>query len=197
MFTSRAEYRLFLREDNADLRLREKGYRAGLIGEEEYGHFLKKQEAIEWLTDKVSRYIVNPTGENNDMFRAMGTSPIRQATSLKEILRRPEVSFSNLHWCNGDLSEVDRAVLDQVEIQVKYEGYLRRQQEQIERFKRLEELRIPENMDFESIIGLSTEVREKLSKMRPISIGQASRISGITPAAISILIVNLKKLGCI
>jgi len=197
MFTSRAEYRLFLREDNADLRLREKGYRAGLIGEEEYGHFLKKQEAIEWLTDKVSRYIVNPTGENNDMFRAMGTSPIRQATSLKEILRRPEVSFSNLHWCNGDLSEVDRAVLDQVEIQVKYEGYLRRQQEQIERFKRLEELRIPENMDFESIIGLSTEVKEKLSKMRPISIGQASRISGITPAAISILIVNLKKLGCI
>lgn len=197
MFTSRAEYRLFLREDNADLRLREKGYRVGLIREEEYELFLKKKGAIEGLIDKVSRCIVSPTRENNDKLRAMGTSPIRQAASLKEILRRPEVGFLDLFWCNGDLSEVDRAVRDQVEVQVKYEGYLKRQQEQIERFKRLENVKIPEDMDFASIIGLSTEVREKLSEMRPISIGQASRISGITPAAISILIVNLKKLGCI
>jgi tRNA uridine 5-carboxymethylaminomethyl modification enzyme len=197
MFTSRAEYRLFLREDNADLRLREKGYRVGLVGEEEYGLFLKKKEAIESLTERVSRWIVNPTKENNDRLRAMGTSPVKRATSLREILKRPEVSFLDLFQCYADLSDFDREARDQVEIQIKYEGYLMRQREQIERFKRLEHLRIPEDMDFQSITGLSTEVKEKLYKMRPISIGQASRISGVTPAAISILIVNLKKLGCI
>lgn len=197
MFTSRAEYRLFLREDNADLRLRDKGFRVGLIGEEEYGFFLKKKEAIERLTEKVSRRSVNPTQENNDRLRAMGTSPVKRATSLREILKRPEVSFLDLLQSYGDLSDFDRETRDQVEIQIKYEGYLMRQREQIERFKRLENLRIPEDMDFQSITGLSTEVREKLCKLRPISIGQASRISGVTPAAISILIVNLKKLGCI
>ena len=197
MFTSRAEYRLFLREDNADLRLREKGYRVGLVGEEEYGLFLKKKEAIESLTERVSRRIVNPTEENNDRLRAMGTSPVKRATSLREILKRPEVGFLDLFQCYADLSDFDREARDQVEIQIKYEGYLMRQREQIERFKRLENLRIPDDMDFQSITGLSTEVKEKLGKMRPISIGQASRISGVTPAAISILIVNLKKLGCI
>jgi tRNA uridine 5-carboxymethylaminomethyl modification enzyme len=197
MFTSRAEYRLFLREDNADLRLREKGYRVGLVGEKEYEIFLKKKEAITTLTERVSRRIVNPTKENNDRLRAMGTSPVKRATSLREILKRPEVSFLDLVQCYADLSDFDREARDQVEIQIKYEGYLMRQREQIEKFKRLENLRIPDDMDFQSITGLSTEVREKLCTMRPISIGQASRISGVTPAAISILIVNLKKLGCI
>jgi len=196
MFTSRAEYRLFLREDNADLRLREKGYQVGLVPEEEYEGFLRKKEAVERLTERVSRWTVNPTKANNETLRAMGTSPVRRATSLREILKRPGVSFRDLLQFDADLSGLDRKVGDQVEIQVKYEGYLIRQQEQIERFKRLEHLRIPEDMDFQSIIGLSTEVREKLSQLRPISIGQATRISGITPAAISILIVNLKKLGC-
>jgi tRNA uridine 5-carboxymethylaminomethyl modification enzyme len=200
MFTSRAEYRLFLREDNADLRLREEGYRLGLVQEKEYELFLKKKEAIESLTERVSRCIVNPTKENDDKFRAMGTSPVKRATSLREILKRPEVSFLDLFQCDAELSDFDRETRDQVETQIKYEGYLIRQQEQIERFKRLENLKIPEDMDFQSIIGLSTEVREKLSRMKPIkpiSIGQASRISGVTPAAISILVVNLKKLGCI
>ncbi len=197
MFTSRAEYRLFLREDNADIRLREKGYRVGLVQEEEYELFLKKKETMEGLNERVSRWIANPTKGINDRLRAMGTSPVKQATSLREILKRPELSFSDLIRFDADLSHFDREVRDQVEIQVKYEGYLMRQQEQIERFKRFENLKIPGDMDFHSIIGLSTEVKEKLSKMRPISIGQASRISGITPAAISVLIVNLKKLGCI
>ncbi len=196
MFTSRAEYRLFLREDNADLRLREKGYRVGLVKERDYELFLKKKEAIESLTEKLSRWIVNPNGGNNDRLQTMGTSPVKQVTSLREILKRPEVSFSDLLQFDTDLSDFDREVRDQVEIQFKYEGYLKRQQEQIERFKRLENLKIPEDLDFQSIIGLSTEVKEKLSTLRPISIGQASRISGVTPAAISILIVNLKKLGC-
>jgi tRNA uridine 5-carboxymethylaminomethyl modification enzyme len=197
MFTSRAEYRLYLREDNADLRLREQGYRFGLVQEKEYELFLKKKQSIESLAERVSRWIVNPTKENNDKLRAMGTSPVKQATYLREILKRPEVSFFDLFQCDAGLSDFDQEARDQVEVQIKYEGYLMRQQEQIERFKRLENLKIPEDMDFQSILGLSNEVKEKLCKMRPISIGQASRISGITPAAISILIVNLKKLGCI
>ncbi len=177
--------------------MREKGYRVGLVQEEEYELFLKKKETIESLNERVSRWIANPTKEHNDRLRAMGTSPLKQATSLREILKRPEISFSDLIRFDAELSHFNREARDQVEIQVKYEGYLMRQLEQIERFKRLENLKIPEDMDFQSIIGLSTEVKEKLSKMRPISIGQASRISGITPAAISVLIVNLKKLGCI
>jgi tRNA uridine 5-carboxymethylaminomethyl modification enzyme len=187
MFTSRAEYRLFLREDNADLRLREKGYRVGLVLEGEYELFLKKRKAIESLTKRVSQWIINPTKENNDKLHAMGTSPVRRPTSLQEILKRPGVSFSELLQFDADLSDFDREAREQ--------GYLKRQQEQVERFKKLENLKIPEDVDFQSITGLSAEVREKLSTLRPISIGQASRISGITPAAVSILIVNLKKLG--
>jgi tRNA uridine 5-carboxymethylaminomethyl modification enzyme len=197
MFTSRAEYRLYLREDNADLRLREKGYHVGLVPGEEYEDFLRKKEAIERLRERASQWIVNPTRANNDTLRAMGTPPVKRTTSLGEILKRPGVDFSGLIQFDAELSDFDREVRDQVQTQIKYEGYLKRQQEQIERFKRLEKLRIPEDMDFQSIIGLSTEVKEKLSTLRPISIGQASRISGITPAAISILIVNLKKLGVI
>jgi len=197
MFTSRAEYRLYLREDNADLRLREKGYHVGLVPGEEYEHFLRKKEAIERLRERASQWTVNPTRANNDELRAMGTTPVKRTTTLREILKRPGVDFSALIQFDAELSDFDREVRDQVQIQIKYEGYLKRQQEQIERFKRLEKLRIPEDMDFQSIIGLSTEVKEKLSTLRPISIGQASRISGITPAAISILIVNLKKLGVI
>ena len=197
MFTSRAEYRLYLREDNADLRLREKGYHVGLVPGEEYEHFLRKKEAIERLRERASQWTVNPTRANNDELRAMGTTLVKRTTTLREILKRPGVDFSALIQFDAELSDFDREVRDQVQIQIKYEGYLKRQQEQIERFKRLEKLRIPEDMDFQSIIGLSTEVKEKLSTLRPISIGQASRISGITPAAISILIVNLKKLGVI
>jgi len=197
MFTSRAEYRLYLREDNADLRLREKGYHVGLVPGEEYEDFLRKKEAIERLRERTSQWVVNPTRANNDALRAMGTTPVKRTTSLREILKRPGVDFSALSQFDAELSDFDREVRDQVQIQIKYEGYLKRQQEQIDRFKRLEKLRIPEDMDFQAIIGLSTEVKEKLSTLRPISIGQASRISGITPAAISILIVNLKKLGVI
>ena len=197
MFTSRAEYRLYLREDNADLRLREKGYHVGLVPGEEYEDFLRKKEAIERLRERTSQWVVNPTRANNDALRAMGTTPVKRTTSLREILKRPGVDFSALSQFDAELSDFDREVQDQVQTQIKYEGYLKRQQEQIERFERLEKLRIPEGMDFQSIIGLSTEVKEKLSTLRPISIGQASRISGITPAAISILIVNLKKLGVI
>jgi tRNA uridine 5-carboxymethylaminomethyl modification enzyme len=195
MFTSRAEYRLHLREDNADLRLREKGYKVGLVKEQDYQIFLEKKTAIEIALSKISDRKVNPTKENNEIFYRWGSAPLKKESSLREVLKRPEIHYQNLFAFDQDFQSLPKEVWEQVEIQVKYEGYMMRQMEQIERFKRSEELRFPENFDFGSVIGLSTEVMEKLTKIKPFSLGQASRISGVTPAAISILMVNLKKQG--
>jgi tRNA uridine 5-carboxymethylaminomethyl modification enzyme len=195
MFTSRAEYRLHLREDNADLRLRENGYEVGLLKEEDYQIFLKKKEAIEKTLSRISNVRVNPTKENNEILQQWGSTLLRKDSSLQEILKRPEVHFKNLFTFDRSLESLPETVQEQVEIQVKYDGYIKRQMEQIERFKRLEEVSFPEGFDFSSVIGLSTEVMEKLKKIKPYSLGQASRISGVTPAAISILMVNLKKQG--
>lgn len=195
MFTSRAEYRLHLREDNADLRLREKGYKIGLIREEEYQTFLEKQEAIEKTLRLLSEKRITPIEEINKILRHFGSAPLKKEFSLKEILKRPEIHFEHLFEWEEGLQHLKKEVREQVEIQVKYEGYIKRQLEQIERFKRLEEVNFPEGFDFGSVIGLSTEVMEKLKKIRPYSLGQASRISGVTPAAISILMINLKKQG--
>jgi len=195
MFTSRAEYRLHLREDNADLRLREKGYEVGLVKEEDYRIFLEKKAAIEKTFVKISNAKINPTKENNEILDRWGSTLLKKETSLQELLRRPEIHYPQLSAFDRDLESHSKEVWEQVEIQVKYDGYVRRQMEQIERFKRLEEVNFPEDFDFGSVIGLSTEVMEKLTKIRPISLGQASRISGVTPAAISILMINLKKQG--
>jgi tRNA uridine 5-carboxymethylaminomethyl modification enzyme len=195
MFTSRAEYRLHLREDNADLRLREKGYEVGLVKEEEYRIFLEKKAAVETTFAKISNAKINPTQGNNDILHQWGSTPLKKETSLQELLRRPEIHYQQLSAFDRDLEGPSKEIWEQVEIQVKYDGYVKRQMEQIERFKRLEEVNFPEDFDFRSVIGLSTEVMEKLTKIRPISLGQASRISGITPAAISILMVNLKRQG--
>jgi tRNA uridine 5-carboxymethylaminomethyl modification enzyme len=195
MFTSRAEYRLHLREDNADLRLREKGYEAGLVREEDYRIFLEKKADIEKTLVKISNAKINPTRENNEILSRWGSAPLKKETSLQELLRRPEIHYPQLSLFDRDLESHSKEVWEQVEIQIKYDGYVRRQTEQIERFKRLEEVNFPEGFDFRSVIGLSTEVMEKLTKIRPISLGQASRISGVTPAAISILMINLKKQG--
>jgi tRNA uridine 5-carboxymethylaminomethyl modification enzyme len=195
MFTSRAEYRLHLREDNADLRLREKGYEVGLVREEDYKIFLKKKMAIEKTLSQISNRRVNPTKENNEILQQWGSAPLKKDSSLQEILKRPEVHFKHLFVFDRSLESLPEAVQEQVEIQVKYDGYIKRQMEQIERFKRLEEVSFPEGFDFSSVIGLSTEVMEKLKKIKPYSLGQASRISGVTPAALSILMVNLKKQG--
>ncbi len=195
MFTSRAEYRLHLREDNADLRLREKGYEVGLVKEEDYRIFFEKKVAIEKALSRISEVRINPTKEHNEILHQWGSSPLKKDSSLQEILKRPEVHLKHLFAFDRSLEELPESVQDQVEIQVKYDGYIRRQMEQIERFKRLEEVSFSEDFDFSSVIGLSTEVMEKLKKIRPYSLGQASRISGITPAAISILMVNLKKQG--
>jgi tRNA uridine 5-carboxymethylaminomethyl modification enzyme len=195
MFTSRAEYRLYLREDNADLRLREKGYEVGLVKEEDYKIFLNKKVAIEKTLSQISNLRVNPTKENNEILQQWGSALLKKDSSLQEILKRPEVHFKHLFVFDRSLKSLPESVQEQVEIQVKYDGYIKRQMEQIERFKRLEEVGFPEGFDFSSVIGLSTEVMEKLKKIKPYSLGQASRISGVTPAAISILMVNLKKQG--
>jgi tRNA uridine 5-carboxymethylaminomethyl modification enzyme len=195
MFTSRAEYRLHLREDNADLRLMGTGYRIGLVKEGDYRIFLKKKAAIENTLGKISSFKVHPTKENNEVLRRWGSASLKKESSLQEILKRPETHFEHLFAFDQDLQNLPKEVGDQVEIQVKYDGYIKRQMEQIEHFKRLEEIRFPENYDIRSVTGLSTEVMEKLTRIKPISLGQASRISGITPAAISILMVNLKKQG--
>jgi tRNA uridine 5-carboxymethylaminomethyl modification enzyme len=195
MFTSRAEYRLHLREDNADLRLMEMGYRIGLVKEGDYRIFLKKKTAIENTLAKISSIKVHPTKETNEVLQRWGSASLKKESSLQEILKRPETHFEHLFAFDRHLENLPKEVGDQVEIQVKYDGYIKRQMEQIDHFKRLEEIRFPENYDIRSVTGLSTEVMEKLTRIKPISLGQASRISGITPAAISILMVNLKKQG--
>jgi tRNA uridine 5-carboxymethylaminomethyl modification enzyme len=193
MFTSRAEYRLHLREDNADLRLKEKGYEVGLINKEDYRVFEEKRKNIEKTLFRISSTKINPTRENNETLHRWGNAPLKKESSLQELLKRPEIHYRQLFAFDQGLENLPGGVWEQVEIQVKYEGYIKRQLEQIERFKRLEGVRFPEHFDFRSVIGLSTEVMEKLTKIRPYSLGQASRISGVTPAAISILMVNLKK----
>jgi len=195
MFTSRAEYRLHLREDNADLRLREKGYEIGLVREEDYHIFREKKGAIERTLSSISETKITPTKEYGEILNQWGTSPVKKESSLRELLKRPEIDFGRLFVFDRNLETLPKEVCEQVEIQVKYEGYIHRQMELIERFKRLEEERFPKDFDFGSVIGLSTEVMEKLIRIKPHSLGQASRISGVTPAAISVLMVNLKKQG--
>ena len=195
MFTSRAEYRLHLREDNADLRLREKGYRVGLVKGKDYQPFKEKKLAIEKILARLSNIRINPTKEKNEILQQIGSGALKKDISLQELLKRPEIHFEHLSVFDQDLESVPKEVREQVEIQIKYDGYIKRQTEQIERFQKLEEVNFPSDFDFGSMIGLSIEVMEKLKKIRPYSLGQASRISGITPAAISILMVNLKKQG--
>ena len=197
MFTSRAEYRLHLREDNADLRLREKGYEVGLVNPQDYQSFLKKKAAIQETLSRISTVRVNPTKGNSEILHRWGTATLKKDSCLQEILRRPEIHFKHLFDFDRNLESLPKSIQEQVEIQVKYDGYIKRQMEQIERFKRLEEVAFPEGFDFSSIMGLTTEVMEKLKKIKPHSLGQASRISGVTPAAISILMVNLKRQGCL
>jgi len=196
MFTSRAEYRLHLREDNADLRLLERGVQVGLVREKDYRPFLTKKAAINTALSKISAFKLTPTKENNEIVVSqLRSGPLRKDFSLRDLLKRPEIHFGDLSVFDPQLKEISKEVREQVEIQIKYDGYIKRQMDQIERFQKLEGVNFPKDFDFSSVIGLSTEVMEKLKKIRPYSLGQASRISGVTPAAISILMVNLKKQG--
>ncbi|MDP2682317.1 MAG: tRNA uridine-5-carboxymethylaminomethyl(34) synthesis enzyme MnmG [Deltaproteobacteria bacterium] len=195
MFTSRAEYRLLLREDNADLRLREKGYKIGLINDTAYGIFKAKEAAIEDELKKLEGNRVLPTHDINNMLRILKLDDIKKAATLKELVKRHGVYVKTVYelmqWKN--LPPLD--VMEQVEIMIKYEGYINQQQGQVERFKKMEEIKIPSNISFDDVSGLSKEVMEKLVSIKPESIGQAARVSGITPAAVSMLLIHLKKTG--
>ncbi|MGH7775312.1 MAG: FAD-dependent oxidoreductase, partial [Candidatus Binatia bacterium] len=193
MFTSRAEYRLLLREDNADLRLTEIGYRIGLATEESFLRTQEKQRRIQEVLKKLEDNCVAPTEEINQKLQSIGSAPLRNQIPLAQLLRRPEVSFCHLLSFSRELEEVPSAVALQSEVEIKYSGYVQRQLEGVERSRKMERVRLPEDMDYSAIKGLSREVREKLVRVRPRSLGQASRIAGITPAAISLLSVYLKK----
>jgi len=194
MFTSRAEYRLILREDNADLRLREKGYRIGLVGEGDFKRFLQKKRRVREELERLENTKVLPNPQFNEILIKLGSSPLKKPQTLKEILRRPEITYRELSFIDPpSCAFIGSDISSQVEMEVKYEGYIQRQMEQVDKFKQLENIRIPENFTYESIPGLSREIVQKLSRIRPNSLGQASRISGITPAAISVLMVYLKR----
>jgi tRNA uridine 5-carboxymethylaminomethyl modification enzyme len=181
MFTSRAEYRLVLREDNADLRLTEKGHNLGLVREGDYKRFCEKKKEIELGAKLLKETRITPKDLDD----------VKKPISLEEYLRRPPVGFNDIvKYLGGRNFSTD--VMEQVEIQVKYWGYIKKENERIDRFRKLEEMRIPDEMDFTNIPGLSKEVSEKLKKFKPISIGHAGRISGVTPAALSILMVYIK-----
>jgi len=193
MFTSRAEYRLLLREDNADLRLRELGHEIGLVSDELYEKFEQKRDAIERLLALLSDVRLNPKPEVNRTLEGLGLGQINQPARLTDLLKRPGIELKALANYDGRILSFDREVTEQASILIKYDGYIKRQMEQVERSKHREDTKIPDDFDYQAIPGLSNEVKEKLSRIRPISLGQASRVSGITPAAISIIQVYLKK----
>ncbi|MFO7785659.1 MAG: tRNA uridine-5-carboxymethylaminomethyl(34) synthesis enzyme MnmG [Desulfatiglandales bacterium] len=193
MFTSRAEYRLLLREDNADLRLRDIGHRLGLVSDELYRAFCRKRDAIEGLMGRLEKVVLRPEPGVCDRLQELGSSPIRNPTSLARLLRRSEISFPSLRAFDPDPAEIDPSISEEVEVRVKYQGYIDRQERQVERLARIEEQPIPGSMDYAQVHSLSNEVREKLSLVRPVSLGQASRISGVTPAAIMALQIHIKR----
>ncbi|HVY55350.1 MAG TPA: tRNA uridine-5-carboxymethylaminomethyl(34) synthesis enzyme MnmG, partial [Thermodesulfobacteriota bacterium] len=195
MFTSRAEYRLVLREDNADIRLSEAGYRIGLLGGEAYEKSYRKKKTISEELERLGETKIMPSPAVNAVLSGLGSSPLKKPQSLKEILRRPEISYGDLGLIAGSSCESvpDEDFVAQIEMEVKYEGYIKLQMEQIAKFRKFEELSIPGDFSYDGIPGLSREIVQKLSRVRPGSLGQASRISGITPAAISVLMVYLKK----
>lgn len=195
MMTSRAEYRLLLRQDNADLRLTEKGYEIGLISKERYAKFLDKKQKIETEKKRLEDTIVKPTQEVNTFLKEHGTSELTTGSRLSELLKRAEITYDSLAIIDKNRPELGEQVKEEVEIQVKYNGYIKMQEEQVEKFKKMEKKLLPEDLDYNSIKGISLEARQKLNKHKPNSIGQASRISGVSPADISVLLVFLRTLS--
>jgi tRNA uridine 5-carboxymethylaminomethyl modification enzyme len=193
MFTSRAEYRLILREDNADMRLREKGRQVGLVSDNDFRAFLEKRDAVKHELSRVRTAWVKPSPGVNSVLREKGSNELSSDIALEQLLKRPELSYRDIARIAPPAKAVAPDAAEQVEIQVKYEGYIQRQLDQVARFAGLEERSIPGDLDYDAVIGLGSEVRQKLKQVRPVSLGQASRISGVTPAAISLLVVALEK----
>lgn len=195
MFTSRAEYRLLLREDNADTRLTPLGRAIGVVSDEAYQRTIAKSLLVAEETKRLEATVLYPTADTNARLRAIGTAEIVNPTTLAQLLRRPELTYPAVASLAPSLSDIPADVAAQVEVDVKYAGYVRRQEDAIERLRRMEEAPLPPDLDYESIPGLSREVREKLSRVRPRSLGQAARVPGLTPAALALLSVHLKRTG--
>ena len=194
MMTSRAEYRLLLRQDNADLRLTEIGHDIGLISDERYKMFTEKRDAIMKEIDRLKKTIIKPTAKVNEFLFKNGSSEISAGVRLSELLKRTELTYKLLEEIDDEREELPKDIKDEVEIMVKYEGYIKMQEEQVVNFKKLEKKLLPENINYDDIKGIRIEARQKLNEFRPHSIGQASRISGISPADISVLLVYLEQL---
>ena len=195
MFTSRAEYRLLLREDNADLRLREKGHAVGLVPEELYAGFIAKKELIEAQLERLGKERLTPSAAGEELLQEWDLAGMQNAISYEQLLRRPDFTCEQLSRIDPEIMDLPETIREQLEIQIKYKGYIDRQLEQVERSARLESTGIPLDMDYAAISGLSTEVREKLARFRPDTLGQASRIPGVTPAGITILSIAVKARG--
>ena len=193
MMTSRAEYRLLLRQDNADLRLSDYGWQVGLLSEERYRAFCRKREAIAAEVERLQKKILGCSPELNQFLESQGSAPVKSGVSLYELLKRPEITYESLAAVDPERAVLPEEVLEQVNIQVKYEGYIVRQTEQVEKYKKLENKKIPDTIDYDQIGNLRTEARQKLKQVKPLNIGQASRISGVSPADISVLLVYLSK----
>ncbi len=194
MFTSRVEYRLILRQDNADLRLSKLGYDLGLLEKGEYDRAENKKKDIDELMKLLKIKTIKPCQEVNNILTGLAIEPIKKMITLEQLLKRPRVNFSLLKEITGLENNFSEAVLQQVEIEVKYAGFINRQFNEVEKFKNLEKIKLPLDLDYADISGLSREIKEKLSRFKPVNLGQASRISGVTPAAISILMVYLRKI---
>lgn len=192
MMTSRAEYRLLLRQDNADLRLTEIGYDVGLISEDRYNKFLIKKKAIEDEVERLRNIVVKPSDVNNNYLESIGTSRITTGVKMADLLKRPQVTYDNLAFIDSDRVELDERVKKEVEILLKYEGYINLESVQVDKFKKLENKKLSEDINYSEISGLRLEARQKLDKVKPSSVGQASRISGVSPADITVLLIWLE-----
>ncbi len=194
MMTSRAEYRLLLRQDNADMRLTPIGYEVGLISEERYNRFLEKKKNIQQEIERLRTTVIKPTKKVNDFLKSINSSELNNGIKLIELLKRTEVRYEDLKNIDENMPKITESEAEEVEIEVKYEGYIKLQMAQVEKFKNLENKILPENIKYLELEGISLEARQKLDKFRPTSIGQASRISGISPADISVLLIYLEQL---
>ena len=192
MMTSRAEYRLLLRQDNADLRLTEIGHEIGLISEERYQKFLQKKANIEKEMERLRKTIVKPSEKVNKFLEEKGTTPLSTGSKLSELLKRTEIRYKDLAQIDENMPELSAQEKEEVEIQIKYEGYIKMEEEQVAKFKKMESKILSEDIIYQDIKGLSLEARQKLDKMKPLSIGQASRISGVSPADINVLLIYLQ-----
>ncbi|WHX67123.1 tRNA uridine-5-carboxymethylaminomethyl(34) synthesis enzyme MnmG [Peribacillus frigoritolerans] len=193
LLTSRAEYRLLLRHDNADLRLTEIGFNIGMIKEERYKRFLMKKEAVELEKERLKSNFIKPTKEVQEVITASGGSELKDGIRASDLLKRPEMDYSHIQKLAPSDVELSEEVTEQVEIQIKYEGYIEKSLQQVDRLKKMENKKIPENIDYDAISGLATEARQKLKQVHPLSVAQASRISGVNPADVSILLVYLEQ----